>query len=143
MKKLNKAITIASKIHSGYKNNEPMILHPIRVMLQMDDKVSRIVAILHDVVESGKISIKELSELGFNKNICNAIDSLSRKKSESYNNYIDRVNQNNIAIKVKIADLKDNYISKINKKKISKTDKSKIKKYKKAYTKLTGEELTA
>ena len=39
MKKLNKAIKIAAEIHTGNKgkNKEPAILHPIRVMLKMDD----------------------------------------------------------------------------------------------------------
>ena len=144
MKKLNKAILIATKVHKGYKGgkSEPAIFHPIRVMLQMDDNLSRIVAILHDVVETGKMSIDDLSQLGFSNKVCNTVDLLSRKKSESYNNYIKRVMTDKIAIKIKLADLKDNYRSKKNKLKLSKLDKSKIKKYKKAYKKLTGQKLT-
>ena len=61
---------------------------------------------------------------------------------ESYNNYIKRVMTDKLAIKIKLADLKDNYRSKKNKLKLSKLDKSKIKKYKKAYKKLTGQKLT-
>ena len=44
---LNKAIRIASIVHAGTKgkSKEPAILHPIRVMMKMDDKKSRIVAV--------------------------------------------------------------------------------------------------
>ena len=144
MKKLNKAILIATKVHKGYKGgkSEPAIFHPIRVMLQMDDNLSRIVAILHDVVETGKMSIDDLSQLGFSNKVCNTVNLLSRKKGESYNNYIKRVMTDKLAIKIKLADLKDNYRSKKNKLKLSKLDKSKIKEYKKAYKKLTGQKLT-
>ena len=59
---LNKAIIIAAKIHKGKKgrNREPAIMHPIRVMSLMKNNRSRTVAVLHDVVESGKITIQEL-----------------------------------------------------------------------------------
>ena len=74
MNKLNKAIILASKIHSGKKgkNKESAILHPIRVMQKMDNNKNKIIAILHDVVETGKISIIDLEEMGFNKKICKA-----------------------------------------------------------------------
>ena len=37
MNKLNKAIILSAKIHSGKKgrNNEPAVLHPIRIMIEM------------------------------------------------------------------------------------------------------------
>ena len=59
MNKLNKAIILSAKIHSGKKgrNNEPAVLHPIRVMNQMKSKKGKIVGVLHDVVETEKISI--------------------------------------------------------------------------------------
>ncbi|MAQ74393.1 MAG: GTP pyrophosphokinase [Candidatus Marinimicrobia bacterium] len=145
MKKLNKAIKIAAEIHTGNKGkkNEPAILHPIRVMLQMNDQLSRTVAILHDVVESGKMTVDDLRNLGFNNKTCRAVDLLSRRKWESYDHYIKRVKTNKLAIKVKIADLEDNYNIKQNKKKLSKLDKSKINKYNRAYKKLTGKKLTS
>ena len=53
------------------------------------------------------------------------------------------IKKNKLAIKVKIADLEDNYNIKQNKKKLSKLDKSKINKYNRAYKKLTGKKLTS
>ena len=45
MNKLNKAIILSAKIHSGKKgrNNEPAVLHPIRVMNQMKSNNGKIV----------------------------------------------------------------------------------------------------
>ena len=140
---LNKAIVIAAKIHKGKKgrNREPAIMHPIRVMSMMKNNQSRTVAILHDVVESGKITIGELEDNGFDSKICKAVDLLSRNKGQKYFNYIDDIKTNKLAKTVKLADLTDNYLRRKQYKTVSKTDRQKIKKYKKAYKILTGNSL--
>ena len=109
---LNKAIIIAAKIHKGKKgrNREPAIMHPIRVMSLMKNNRSRTVAVLHDVVESGKITIQELEDIGFDPKVCKAVDLLSRKKGQKYFNYIDNIKTNKLATTVKLADLTDNYL---------------------------------
>ena len=108
----------------------------------MDDQISRTVAILHDVVETGKMTVNDLNNLGFSNKVCHAVDLLSRRKREKYDHYIKRVKTKKLAIKVKIADLEDNYLERKSKNKLSKLDKSKIKKYKRAYKNLTGKKLT-
>ena len=140
---LNKAIVIAAKIHKGKKgrNREPAIMHPIRVMSMMKNNRSRTVAILHDVVESGKITMGELEDNGFDSKICKAVDLLSRNKGQKYFNYIDDIKTNKLAKTVKLADLTDNYLRRKQYKTVSKTDRQKIKKYKKAYKILTGNSL--
>ena len=140
---LNKAIVIAAKIHKGKKgrNREPAIMHPIRVMSMMKNNRSRTVAILHDVVESGKITMGELEDNGFDSKICKAVDLLSRNKGQKYFNYIDDIKTNKLAKTVKLADLTDNYLKRKQYKTVSKTDRQKIKKYKKAYKILTGNSL--
>ncbi len=140
---LNKAIVIAAKIHKGKKgrNREPAIMHPIRVMSMMKNNRSRTVAILHDVVESGKITIGELEDNGFDSKICKAVDLLSRNKGQKYFNYIDDIKTNKLAKTVKLADLTDNYLRRKQYRTVSKTDRQKIKKYKKAYKILTGNSL--
>ena len=65
----------------------------------------------------------------------------SRRKGEKYNHYIDRLKDNNLAVTVKLADLIDNFSRRKGYKKASKVDLQKIKKYKKAYKRLTGEKL--
>ena len=140
---LNKAIVIAAKIHKGKKgrNREPAIMHPIRVMSMMKNNRSRTVAILHDVVESGKITRGELEDNGFDSKICKAVDLLSRNKGQKYFNYIDDIKTNKLAKTVKLADLTDNYLRRKQYKTVSKIDRQKIKKYKKAYKILTGNSL--
>ena len=143
MNKLNKAIILSAKIHSGKKgrNNEPAVLHPIRVMNQMKSNKGKIVGVLHDVVETEKISIDDLAAQGFGKSVCKTVDALSRRKWEKYDDYINRLKKNKLAIKVKLEDLIDNYSTRLSNKKKSKIDLKKIKKYEKAYKSLTGEKI--
>ena len=145
MNKLNKAIILSAKIHSGKKgrNNEPAVLHPIRVMNQMKSNKGKIVGVLHDVVETEKISIDDLAAQGFGKSVCKTVDALSRRKWEKYEDYINRLKKNKLAIKVKLEDLIDNYSRRLSNKKKSKIDLKKIKKYEKAYKSLTGKKIHA
>lgn len=143
MNKLNKAIILSAKIHSGKKgrNNEPAVLHSIRVMNQMKSNKGKIVGVLHDVVETEKISIDDLAAQGFGKSVCKTVDALSRRKWEKYDDYINRLKKNKLAIKVKLEDLIDNYSRRLSNKKKSKIDLKKIKKYEKAYKSLTGKKI--
>ena len=143
MNKLNKAIILSAKIHSGNKgrNNEPAVLHSIRVMNQMKSNKGKIVGVLHDVVETEKISIDDLAAQGFGKSVCKTVDALSRRKWEKYDDYINRLKKNKLAIKVKLEDLIDNYSRRLSYQKKSKIDLKKIKKYEKAYKSLTGEKI--
>jgi len=145
MNKLNKAIILSAKIHSGKKgrNNEPAVLHPIRVMNQMKSNKGKIVGVLHDVVETEKISIDDLAAQGFGKSVCKTVDALSRRKWEKYDDYINRLKKNKLAIKVKLEDLIDNYSIRLSNKKKSKIDLKKIKKYEKVYKSLTGKKIQA
>lgn len=145
MNKLNKAIILSAKIHTGKKgrNNEPAVLHPIRVMNQMKSNKGKIVGVLHDVVETEKISIDDLAAQGFGKSVCKTVDALSRRKWEKYDDYINRLKKNKLAIKVKLEDLIDNYSRRLSNKKKSKIDLKKIKKYEKAYKSLTGKKIKA
>lgn len=107
---LHKAITIACEAHQGQSsiNGEPYILHPLRLLIKAKSNEERIIAILHDVIEKTNISLADLKNKGFDQNIISSIDSLSRIRSESYFDYIERLMQNKISIKIKLLDLADN-----------------------------------
>ena len=107
---LNKAITVACKAHQGQFsiNGEPYILHPLRLLVKAKSNEERIIAVLHDVIEKSNISLADLKNKGFDQNIISSIDSLSRRKSESYFDYIGRIMQNRISVKIKLLDLADN-----------------------------------
>lgn len=138
---LEKAIIIATKAHSGQvdKGGNPYILHPLRVMLSLDNDEDKVVGILHDVLEDTNITLKYLENNGFygEIKILQALESITRKSNESYKDFISRVKLNPIALRVKLADLKDNMnISRI--KNPTEKDFSRIEKYKKAYRFLTN-----
>lgn len=110
MSDLEKAIEIAFNAHVGQvdKAGQPYILHPLRLMLQFLNEEERIVAVLHDVVEDSELTIDDLSVRGFSKSVVLAIECLSKKESENYNDFILRLSKNKLATKIKIEDLKDN-----------------------------------
>ena len=136
---LHRAIEIALEAHKGAldKGGNPYILHPLRLMLQMDSEEEMIVAILHDVVEdSEKWSFDKLHKEGFSKKIINSLRSVTKEnENEDYEKFIDRSVKDKIGRKVKIADISDNLdISRL--KELTDKDILRINKYKKALEKL-------
>tara|TARA_Y100000992_G_C21178869_1_gene449703 strand:- start:70 stop:495 length:426 start_codon:yes stop_codon:yes gene_type:complete len=107
---LHKAITIACEAHQGQSsiNGEPYILHPLRLLVKAKSNEERIIAVLHDVIEKSNFTLADLKNKGFDQNIISAIDSLSKRRSESYIDYIGRLTQNRISVKIKLLDLADN-----------------------------------
>lgn len=107
---LEHAIAIAAGAHAGQvdKGGSPYILHALRVMLKVDSLEERIVAVLHDVVEDCDISLDELREEGFSEAVLAAVDALTRRSGETYEDFIARVAQNPIGRVVKLADLEEN-----------------------------------
>ena len=110
---LDKAIKIAVDSHSGQtsKNGDPYILHPLRMMFQLDMIEEKIVAVLHDTIEKTQVDYGYLEDAGFSEKILFAVDSLSRRPDEDYDYYIHRVSKNKLATKVKVIDLNDNISS--------------------------------
>lgn len=109
-KELDDAIQIAVEVHAGQldKGGAAYILHPLRVMMGMDTDQERIVALLHDTVEdSDWFNLAEV-ELYFGARIAAAVDALTKRKGEDYDAYLARVKADDIATKVKLADLQDN-----------------------------------
>ena len=136
---LQRAIEIALEAHKGAldKGGNPYILHPLRLMLQMDSEEEMIVAILHDVVEdSEKWSFDKLHKEGFSKKIINSLRSVTKEnENEDYEKFIDRSMKDKIGRKVKIADISDNLdISRL--KEVTDKDILRINKYKKELEKL-------
>lgn len=107
---LNKAIEIAAKAHAGQidKGGAPYILHPLRVMLNCESEAAKVCAVLHDVIEDTDITLDDLRAEGFTDEIITILDCLTKREGESYDYFIDRVLTNEIACRVKLADLTDN-----------------------------------
>ncbi|MGB5106123.1 MAG: HD domain-containing protein [Candidatus Zixiibacteriota bacterium] len=110
MSTLDKAAEIAASAHRGQvdKYGQPYILHPIRVMARLDSIESKIVAILHDVVEDSEITIDDLRAHGFSDQIIEAVILLTKGEDQDYTQYVSRLAHNPLARAVKLADLEDN-----------------------------------
>ena len=110
MSQLENAIQIALKAHSGQKDKAgaPYILHPLRLMMKMKTEPEQITAVLHDVVEDSGVSLDDLREAGMPDEVVEAVDRLSRRDGEAYEDFILRLKPNALARRVKLADLEDN-----------------------------------
>ena len=135
--KLDSAIVLASQTHMGQKDKggSVYILHPLRVMMQMENEDEKIVAVLHDVVEDSSLTFDDLKNQGFSNDIIDALKCLTKEKGEAYEDFIERVSQNRLATKVKIADIKDN-IDVTRLKTINEKDLERIQKYHNALMRL-------
>lgn len=107
---LDAAITLACRIHTGQvdKSGKPYILHPLRLMLKFETLDEQIVSVLHDVVEDGNVTLDELRQLGLCEHVIHAIDCLSKRSGEAYEDFIARIRPDELARKVKIEDIRDN-----------------------------------
>jgi len=133
MNMLNKAIEIAAKAHAGQvdKGGAPYILYPLRVMLNCESEAAKICAALHDVIEDTNITLDDLKAEGFTDEIITILDCLTKRAGESYDYFIDRVLANEIACRVKLADLVDNMnLTRIQNPTVK--DEERIKKYNQA-----------
>lgn len=105
----NKAIRLAYQAHNGQvdKAGMPYILHPIHLAEQMDDEISTCVAILHDVVEDTDITFEDL-EKEFPESVLGPLRYLTHEKNVPYMEYVQHILENDVAIKVKLADIDHN-----------------------------------
>ena len=110
MADLERAIAIAVEAHRGQvdKAGVPYILHPLRVMLKLSTEEERIVGVLHDVVEDTPWTFESLEREGFAPSVIDALRSVTRKDSESYEEFVLRASRDPIGRRVKLADLMDN-----------------------------------
>lgn len=115
-KLLQCAMSIMVETHKDQtdKAGYPYILHPIRVMQNVDGIGAKVVALLHDVIEDAdskfQYNLRKHIYLNFPEEIYDAVMLLTKSSKMSYDDYIDNIikSENRLAIKVKLADLMDN-----------------------------------
>lgn len=90
------------------KSGTPYIYHPIHLAEQMDDENAVIVALLHDVVEDSNMIFEDITQLGFPDEVIVALKLLTHDDTVEYMDYIKSLSKNEIARKVKLADLRHN-----------------------------------
>ncbi|MFK8052343.1 MAG: HD domain-containing protein, partial [Woeseiaceae bacterium] len=110
MATLEKAIEIAASAHAGQvdKAGQPYILHPLRVMMNVEGNDAKICGVLHDVVEDTNVTLEALREHGFSEVVVEAIDALTKRRRETRMDAAHRAAANDLACRVKLADNLDN-----------------------------------
>lgn len=141
MATLERAISIAAQAHQGQKDKAgaSYILHPLRMMFRMNSKIERIVGVLHDVVEDTDWTLEDLRKEGFSEEVLNALDCLTHREGEPYEEFIKRLASNPIARRVKIADLEDNMDMK-RLGNLTEKDLERLKKYHQTWLELSKEQ---
>jgi hypothetical protein len=130
-----KAMQICFDFHKNQfdRGGTPYVFHPWHIAEQMTTENETITALLHDTIEDG-LDINKIIDANFNPYVLRAILAITRKKNETYNEYITRISQNIIATTVKRQDLLHN----MDQTRLSAPQpKSLTQRYIKAYSKLT------
>lgn len=117
---VERAIEISVEAHRNQsdKSGESYVLHPLKLMLEMDTETEMKVAVLHDVAEDSPWTLEDLRDDGFSTEVVEAVKHLTKAKYlrddelgvdvEDYGEFIDRVKENETARKVKLADIEHN-----------------------------------
>lgn len=111
MNDLKHAIEIASVAHDGQtdKTGAPYFDHCRRVAEAVQSDAAKVVAYLHDVIEKGSgWTLARLAEEGFSSGIIAAVDAMTRREEETWEDFVGRAGANALARPVKRADLSDN-----------------------------------
>ncbi|HRH68959.1 MAG TPA: phosphohydrolase [Flavobacteriales bacterium] len=106
---LETAIRMAAKVHRGQVDRfgKPYVLHVMRVMMSGEDFEEQVLGALHDVLERSTLTVDDILKKGFSPRVVKALKHITRVPEETYEQYIDRVVQDNLAIRVKLHDLAD------------------------------------
>ncbi len=105
-----KALKLCFEAHKEQvdKSGMPYVFHPFHLAEQMTDEVTTIVALLHDVVEDTDYTLHDLEDMGFGKEVIDALALLTHDNAVPYMEYVQNIKGNPIAKAVKLADLRHN-----------------------------------
>jgi (p)ppGpp synthase/HD superfamily hydrolase len=132
------AVSLAVRVHTGQvdRAGHPYMLHVLRVTSRVFDATAQLVAVLHDVVEDTPVTLDELRLMGYPEEMVEAIDCLTRRDGERYEDMIERIARNPLAVRVKLSDLQD-HMDLRRGTEITPDDLERIARYQKAYRRLT------
>ena len=105
-----KAMKISFDAHKNQvdKTGVPYVFHPMHLAEQMKDEYGCCVALLHDVIEDTDMTFEDLEKEGFPKDVIDALKLLTHDISIPYMDYVREIKKNELARKVKLADLRHN-----------------------------------
>lgn len=136
---LDKALRLAVHAHAGHvdRAGAPYLLHVLQVVDRCrDDLMAATVAALHDVVEDSTLTLRDLRDQGFPAPVIEAVDALTRREGEAYEDCIERVAKVPLAARVKLADLESNMdVRRLTQ--VTSADIGRLERYRKAWDRLS------
>lgn len=105
-----KALKLCFEAHKNQvdKTGMPYVFHPFHLAEQMQDEITTVCALLHDVIEDTDYTISDLENMGFPNEALEALKLLTHNEGVPYMDYVKELSKNPIAKSVKIADLMHN-----------------------------------
>ena len=105
-----KALKLCFDCHKDQldKSGMPYVFHPFHLAEQMEDELTTIVSLLHDVVEDTPCTLYDLAGMGFPEEALEAIALMTHDDAVPYLDYVANIRKNPIARTVKLADLRHN-----------------------------------
>ena len=102
---------IAQKAHAGQFRKDgktPYIVHPLAVASVIEDPKTKCAAVLHDVIEDTSLTAEDLKNLGVPQDVVDLVLLVSRRRLETYMQYLQKVKTSKEAIVIKMCDLQHN-----------------------------------
>ena len=105
--KTKKAMKLCFEAHKEQvdKTGLPYVFHPFHLAEQMEDEVTTVVALLHDVAEDTDITLCDMAAMGFGDEAIAALTLLTHDPAVPYMDYVAQIKKNPVATAVKKADL--------------------------------------
>ncbi len=137
---IDDAIALAVECHRGQvdKYDLPYILHVLGVAARCRTLEEKTVAFLHDTVEDSPTTLDDLRAMGFSDRIVSAVDALTRRGDETYEEFVDRTAKNRLATVVKLADLEDNMDVRRMRRTVEAKDLERLERYRRAWLRLSA-----
>lgn len=108
---IDQALALVVRHFTGItdKDGEPYVMHCLRVMMGAGDGVDeRLVALMHDLVEDTPVTLDDLRKHGFSEAVVEAVGLVTHQEHDTYAEYVVRLKSNPLALRAKMADLRDN-----------------------------------
>ena len=92
------------------KGGSPYVIHLLKVYSGVSDYLEKVCALLHDVIEDTDVDYDDLKDVGYDSDVIDILEILTKIKGEDYRDYIKRItdSENVHAMNIKLADLKHN-----------------------------------
>lgn len=132
-----KALKLCFDTHKDQvdKSGLPYVFHPFHLAEQMEDEYTTVVALLHDVVEDSDMTLDDLTSMGYPGEVVGALRYLTHDEAVPYMEYVKKIKENEIATRVKLADLRHNSdLSRLDN--VTEKDLERVKKYREAMEEL-------